>query len=333
MKRLFSLVVAVGAVAAASLAGAASLNAQPKKNLSGNIKIDGSSTVYPITEAVVEEFKKTADKVNVTVGISGTGGGFKKFCAGETDISDASRPIKKEEHDKAVENKIEYIELPVAFDGLSIVVNKKNTWVDKLTIDEIKKLFTTAGNAKSWKDVRATFPDKPIKFFAPGTDSGTFDYFKEVIAGKDGSIRSDMSVSEDDNVLVKGVEGDEGAIGFFGFAYYIENKAKLNIVPIDGGKGAITPTHDTITDGTYAPFSRPLFIYVNKKAAARAEVKEFVDFYLDKVSDMVDEVGYVQIPSEVISRAKANFKSLKTGTQFMNDKGEKVAGSLEKVYK
>ncbi|MBC7771998.1 MAG: PstS family phosphate ABC transporter substrate-binding protein [Pyrinomonadaceae bacterium] len=333
MKRFLSFIVAAGVMSAATIASASALDAQPVKKLSGNLKIDGSSTVYPITEAVVEEFKKTAEKVNITVGISGTGGGFKKFGAGEIDIADASRPIKKEEHDKAVEGKIEYIELPVAYDGLSIIVNKKNTWVDKLTLDELKKLFTTSGSAKSWKDVRSSFPDRPVKLFAPGTDSGTFDYFKEVIATKEAAIRADMSVSEDDNVLVKGVEGDEGAVAFLGYAYYVENKDKLKVVPIDAGKGAIAPNHDTITDGTYAPFSRPLFIYVNKKAASRAEVKAFVEFYLDKVSDVVDEVGYVQIPSEVISRARANFKALKTGTQYTNDKGEKVSGPLEKVYK
>lgn len=333
MKRLFSSVVTAGVLAVAALAGAASLHDQPAKKLSGDIKIDGSSTVLPISEAMAAGFKKTADKVNPTVGRTGTGGGFKKFCAGEIDISDASRPIKKEEHDKAVENKIEYVELPIAFDGLTIVVNKKNTWASSLTIDELKKMFTTAGNAKTWKDVRAGFPDKAIKFFSPGTDSGTFDYFKEVIAGKDGSIRADMSVSEDDNVLVKGVEGDEGAIGFFGYAYYIENKEKLNVVAVDGGKGAIAPSKETIIDGTYAPFTRPLFIYVNRKSATRAEVKAFVEFYLDKVSNMVEKVGYVALPSEVIARSQANFKALKTGTQFMNDKGEKISGTLEKVYK
>jgi len=345
MKLKFSSILSVGVLAVASGAFAGVV-AQPAKNLSGNIKVDGSSTVYPITEAVAEEFKKASGKVNVTVGISGTGGGFKKFSAGELDVADASRPIKKDEHDKCAEKGIDYIEIPVAFDGLSFVVNPKNTWVDKLTVDELKKIYILSktgekdgkatypekSSVMSWKDIRSTFPDKPIKFFSPGTDSGTFDYFKEVLAGKDGAVRADMSVSEDDNVLVKGVEGDEGAIGFFGFAYYVENKAKLKVVPIDGGKGAITPNHDTITDGTYAPFSRPLFIYVNKKSADRSEVAGFINFYIDNASELAEEVGYVKLPAEVISRAKANFAAKKTGTQFTDAKGEKVSGSIVKVY-
>jgi phosphate transport system substrate-binding protein len=323
----------VTALIAAVAFAAPTASAQPQKNLRGAVKVDGSSTVYPITEAVAEEFKAAAPGVNVTVGISGTGGGFKKFAIGEIDISDASRPIKKEEHEKAAESHIDYIELPVAFDGLSIVVNPRNTWVDKLTIDEIKKIFLDGNYAKTWKDVRPSWPDKPIKLFSPGTDSGTFDYFKEVIAGSSGSLRSDMSVSEDDNVLVKGVEGNEAAIGFFGYAYYVENKDQLKVVPVDGGKGAVAPTEETILNGTYAPFSRPLFIYVNKKSAARPEVKAFVEFYLAKVSELLHEVGYVQIPTEVTKRAQVNFAALKTGTQFMDPSGAKVHGALLTIYK
>jgi len=304
------------------------------KKLSGNIKIDGSSTVYPITEAVAEEFKKAAPGVNVTVGISGTGGGFKRFVVGETDISDASRPIKKEEHDKTVENKIDYIEVPVAYDGLTIVVNKKNTWVDQLTIDEIKRIFADGAYAKTWKDVRPTWPDRPIKIFSPGTDSGTFDYFKEVVAGDKGAIRGDMSVSEDDNVLVRGVEGAEDSIGFFGCAYYFENKDNLKAVPVVNPKGeAVLPSADTVEKGTYAPFSRPLFIYVNKKAAARPEVKAFVEYYLAKGPALVSEVGYVKLPGALYDRAGKNFSGGKAGTQFINDKGEKVHGPLTDIYK
>ncbi len=312
--------------------------AAPNNALKGAVKCDGSSTVSPITSAAAEEFKAAAPNVNVTVGVSGTGGGFKRFCAGETDISNASRPIKKEEHDKAVENKIDYIELPIAFDGLSIVINNKNTWVDKLTIDEIRKIYLEGG-AKTWADVRSGWPTTPLKIYSPGTDSGTFDYFKEVVAakmgkdGKDGSIRGDMSVSEDDNVLVRGVEGDPGAIGFFGCAYYFENKDKLKVVPIDSGAGAITPTHETIETGTYAPFSRPLFIYVNKKAADRPEVKAFVEFYMTKAGELSEAVGYVQLPGEMYSRATANFAAKKTGTQFLDAAGKKVSGPLAKVYK
>ncbi len=347
MKRIFTSVLAVGVLAAAASAGAAHIASQPTRNLSGTIKIDGSSTVYPITEAVAEEFRKVAPKVNVTVGVSGTGGGFKKFAIGEIDISDASRPIKKDESDKCAEKGIEYVEIPVAYDGLSFVVNPKNTWVDHLTVDELKKIYILAKTGEkdgkptypdkpsvmTWKDVRSSWPDKPIKFFSPGTDSGTFDYFKEVLAGKDGAVRPDMSVSEDDNVLVNGVSGDEGAIGFFGIAYYEENKDKLRAVSIDGGKGPIAPTNQTVNNGTYAPFSRPLFIYVNKKSAARPEVAAFVNFYLEKASELVDEVGYVAIPAEVISRGKANFAALKTGTQYLDAAGKGVHGPLTEVYK
>jgi phosphate transport system substrate-binding protein len=303
-------------------------------DLKGSIKIDGSSTVYPITEAVAEEFKKEARDVRVTVGISGTGGGFKKFTVGETDISDASRPIKKTETDLASQNGIEFIELPVAYDGLSLVVNKANTWVDNLTIDEVKKIFTESGGAKTWKDVRPTWPDKAIKIYAPGTDSGTFDYFKEVVAGDKGAIRSDMSVSEDDNVLVKGVSGEENAIGFFGCAYYFENKDKLKIVPIVNPKTnqAVTPTHQTIEEGTYAPFSRPLFIYVSVKSADRPEVQAFVNFYLQNAPELVDEVGYVRLPKSVYDKAKANFKNRRTGTQFMNAAGESIHGPVTSIY-
>jgi phosphate transport system substrate-binding protein len=331
MKRLLSSVLALSVFGAA--AAVAAVGVQPNKNLSGTIKIDGSSTVYPITEAVAEEFKKAAPKVNVTVGISGTGGGFKKFAVGETDISDASRPIKKEEHEKAVASRIEYIELPVAYDGLSFVVNPKNTWATDLTVDEIKKIFKDGSTVKTWKDVRSTWPDKAIKLYSPGTDSGTFDYFKEVVVGDKGNVRQDMSVSEDDNVLVRGVVGDEGALGFFGCAYYFENKDKLRVVPIDSGKGAITPTHDTVENGTYAPFSRPLFIYVNTKSAERPEVRGFVEFFLQNAPELVNEVGYISLPSEIYSRAKANFKAKRTGTQFIDEKGDKRHGPVTDLYK
>ncbi len=331
MKKLLASAVAVSLLGVG--VATAGMSVQPNKNLSGSIKIDGSSTVYPITEAVAEEFKKAVPKVNVTVGVSGTGGGFKKFAIGETDISDASRPIKKEEHAKATESYIEYIELPVAYDGLSFVVNPKNTWVNNLTVDEIKKIYKEGSTVKTWKDVRPSWPDKPIKMFSPGTDSGTFDYFKEVVVGDKGNVRSDMSVSEDDNVLVNGVVGDESAIGFFGCAYYFENKEKLKVVPIDNGKGAITPSHDTVENGTYAPFSRPLFIYVNKKSIDRPEVKSFVEFYLAQAPELVDEVGYIPLPKSVYAKATANFKAKKTGTQYLDDKGNKRSGPVTEVYK
>ncbi len=306
--------------------------AQDAKNLQGSIKIDGSSTVAPITTAVAEDFRESAPNIRVTVGISGTGGGFKRFATGETDISNASRPIKKEEADACRKNGVEFIELPIAFDGLSVVVNKGNTWVDALTMDDLRAIFGAGRAAKMWNEVRPEWPSEPIKIFAPGTDSGTFDYFKEEVVGKDGKIRSDMSVSEDDNVLVTGVEGDKNAIGFFGFAYYVENKDKLKVVKIDGGKGPVEPTHATIENGTYAPFGRPLFVYINKKSAERPEVRAFIDFYLANGSALVEEVGYVKLPSAIMEKSVANFKAGKTGTQFTDAEGKKVSGPLAKVY-
>lgn len=326
-----SSLVAVGAVV---LAACSQGSAQEARNLTGSIKVDGSSTVYPITEAVAEEFRKAAPRIRVTVGISGTGGGFKKFTVGEIDISDASRPIKKPELDLAKQNGIEFIEIPVAYDGVSIVVNKANTWVDQLTVDEIKSIFRDGSMVKTWKDVRHDWPARPIKIYSPGTDSGTFDYFKEVVAGDKGAIRSDMSVSEDDNVLVKGVAGDEGAIGFFGCAYYFENKDKLRVVPIVNPQlnTPVEPTPQTIEDGTYAPFSRPLFIYVSAKAAERPEVQAFVKFYLENAAELSDAVGYVRLPKSVYARAAQNFQSRRTGTQFIDDAGNTVHGPVTKVY-
>lgn len=266
--------------------------------LKGKVKIDGSSTVFPITEAVAEEFGMVKEnrRVRVTVGVSGTGGGFKKFLAGETDINDASRPIKQKEIDKANKNGIKYIELPVAYDGLSVVVNKKNTWVDYLTVEELHKVWKPGSTVKTWKDIRANWPDIKIQLYGPGTDSGTFDYFTEVINGKSQASRSDFTKSEDDNVLVNGVAGDKGSLGYFGFAYYIENKDKLKAVPIkQGNKKPVAPTMTTINNGSYAPLSRPIFIYVNLNSAKRLEVRKFIHFYLEHAGDLVKEVGYVPL--------------------------------------
>lgn len=313
----------------------ASAQDRATRSLRGSIKIDGSSTVYPITEAVAEEFAEVAPRVRVTVGISGTGGGFKRFTVGETDISDASRPIKSREHKAAEGNGVEYVEVPVAYDGLSIVVNKSNYWVDSLEVDDLKRIFLDGSSVKTWKDVRAEWPDVPVKIYAPGTDSGTFDYFKEIVAGKKGAIRSDMSVSEDDNVLVRGVAGDEGGIGFFGCAYYFENKNKLKALPIvnpESGE-AVDPNPTTIENGTYAPFSRPLFIYVNKKALDRPEVAAFVSFYFREGPALAEEVGYVKLPREIYKRAMKNVESRRTGTQFLTASGEKVSGPVTSVYK
>lgn len=270
--------------------------------LSGEIKIDGSSTVFPITEAIAEEFNAVQPNVKIPVGVSGTGGGFKKFIAKEIDISDASRPIKDEEAANAQEAGVEYIELKVAFDGLSVLVNPENTWVDYLTVEELTKIWSPDSTVNTWSDIRSDWPAEEIVFYAPGTDSGTFDYFTEEINGESGAIRSDFTGSEDDNVLVQGIAGDKNALGFFGFAYYEENQDKLKLVPIDNGNGPITPTFDTIKEGTYSPLSRPIFIYVNKEALNRAEVKEFVTFYLENAKDIVPDVGYVALPDDEYSK-------------------------------
>lgn len=303
-------------------------------NLRGNIRVDGSSTVFPITEAIAESFSESAPDVRVTVGVSGTGGGFKRFAAKEIDISDASRPIKAKEMKMLAEGKVEFIEIPVAYDGLTVVVNPKNDWADNITVDELKKIFLAEAGGNKWSDIREGWPDRPIKIFSPGTDSGTFDYFKEVVAGKKGNMRSDMSVSEDDNVLVNGVSGEKDAIGFFGCAYYIENKDKLKAVPVINPmtKKPVMPTTKNIETGAYAPFSRPLFIYVNKRSARSPQIRTFVEYYLNNAPEMVGEVGYVQLPAEMYELAKKNFKDKKTGTQFLNDEGEKISGSLAQVY-
>lgn len=267
--------------------------------LSGEIKIDGSSTVFPLTEAAAEEFNKEHADVRVPVGVSGTGGGFKQFCAGEIAIADASRPIKDEEATACKDAGIEYTELTVAFDGLSVVVSKDNDFIDHLTVEELNKIFVTGSTVATWKDVRDSFPAEPIVMFSPGADSGTYDYFNEAILDKAG-IRNDkaISFSEDDNALVQGVSGSKYGIGYFGFAYYEENQDKLKVVPVDGGTGAITPSNDTIKDGSYAPLSRPLLIYVNNKELERPEVKEFVKYYINNIGPLAGEVGYVALPDE-----------------------------------
>lgn len=299
------------------------------------IKIDGSSTVYPITEAVAEEFQK-AQKVKVTVGESGTGGGFKKFCRGETDISDASRPISQKEMDACKEAGIQYIELPVAFDALTVVVNSKNDWVKGLTVDELKKIWQPGSSIKNWKQVNSTYPDKAMGLFGPGTASGTFDYFTEAINGKSKASRTDYTPSEDDNVLVQGVSGNVGGLAYFGMAYYEENKDKLKAVPImaKAGSPGVLPSVATVMDGTYQPLSRPIFIYVNATSAAfKPEVKAFVNYYLENAPALVKEVKYVPLTSEDYAAVKAHFKSLKPGTGFggKNEVGIKVKDLINRI--
>jgi phosphate transport system substrate-binding protein len=303
-------------------------DAQADKKMKGSVSIDGSSTVYPISEAVAEEFNAMYPRVRVTIGVSGTGGGFKKFAVGETDINDASRPIKDKEMAKAKENGIGFIELPVAFDGLSVVVNPENDWVDHLSTEELQRIWQPESDVMLWSDVRPEWPKEKIKLYGPGTDSGTFDYFTEAINGESQLCRADFTASEDDNVLVQGIAGDKYALGFFGFAYYIENTDKLKVVPVDGGNGPQVPTHDTINNGSYSPLSRPLFIYVTDKAAEREDVQTFVNFYLDNAGELAGEVGYVALPEKAYDLARQRFEKKVTGSVFA-DKESTVGLKLE----
>ncbi|MBF2000398.1 MAG: PstS family phosphate ABC transporter substrate-binding protein [Synechococcales cyanobacterium C42_A2020_086] len=310
-----TVIGAIGAVAAAAVGLSATvvLSQSPRE-----IQIDGSSTVFPITEAVAEEFQnQSGGAARVTVGISGTGGGFKRFCNNETDISNASRPIKQEEIDACRQAGVEFIELPIAYDALSVVVNPQNDWVDSLTVEELKKIWEpdAQGRITNWNQVRSGFPDAPLVLFGPGTDSGTFDYFTEAIVGDSGASRADYTASEDDNVLVQGVTRDRNALGYFGFAYYEQNRQRLKSVPIDNGDGPVPPTRETVENGTYQPLSRPLFIYVNAESAQDPLVKQFVEFYLSR-PDLVDEVGYVRLPQEAYEVALQNFNNNKLGSVF-----------------
>ena len=302
------------------------------------IKVDGSSTVFPITEAVAEEFQKTKkNAVKVTVGISGTGGGFKKFCRGETDISDASRPILKKEMDDCKAAGIEYYELPVAYDALTVMVNPKNDWIKSMTVAELKKIWEPAAQGKimKWNQVNPKWPDAPIKLYGAGSDSGTFDYFTEAVVGKAKSSRGDYTASEDDNVLVQGIANDKNALGYFGFAYYAENPKKLKAVPIDGGKGPVMPSAESIENGTYSPLGRPIFIYVSKKSAAKPEVKEFVEYYLKHAAPLVKEVKYVPLPAKSYTVALEHFQKGKLGTVFggSSEVGLKIEDLLKREAK
>jgi phosphate transport system substrate-binding protein len=306
---------------------------KPNLELQGNVVIDGSSTVFLISEAASSRFLKLFPNVKVTVGSSGTGGGFERFAKGEIDISDASRPIKDSEFKIAKSNGVSFIELPVAYDGLTLVVHPNNQWVDKLTLDEVKKIFLSGG-AKTWSQVRSGWPEKEIKIFSPGTDSGTFDYFLEVVAGKDGQLRSDMSTSEDDNNLVTGIAGTPNAIGFFGVAYYEQNKDKLKSIPIVNPANG-EPTHPTVANiesGNYAPFSRPLFIYVNNKSISRPEMKRFVQFYLENSAELARATNYVALPPSVTQAALEHVRKRKSGTHYLTKELAKRSGPVTEVY-
>ncbi len=315
MKRWQCLAIVLSLLFLASCKGAPT-----PSGLSGTISVDGSSTVYLITEAMAEEFQKLNPNVRITVGISGTGGGFRKFCSGEIDIVDASRPIKPSELEACRKNGIEFIELKVAFDGLAVVVNPQNDWVDYLTVEELKRMWEPQAqqNVTRWSQVRPGWPDKELHLYGPGVDSGTYDYFTEAIVGKSGSSRGDFQASEDDNVLVQGVASDPLALGYFGLAYYEENADKLKLVPIDAGEGPVLPSYETIIKGIYKPLSRPLFIYVNKSSAERPEVQAFVEFYLNpkNAEKLVKEVGYIPLPEEELNKSLERFRSRTVGSEY-----------------
>lgn len=318
-------------IAAVSLALAACSDQRGTPEI---VRVDGSSTVFPITEAIAEYFQtEYRGTYRVTVGVSGTGGGFKKFCRGETAVSDASRPIRSSEIELCRENGVEFIELPVAIDALSVVVNPGNDWVDHLTVTELKKMWEPAaqGEITNWTQIREGFPDRPLALFGPGADSGTYDYFTEAVVGEEHASRGDFTASEDDNVLVQGVANDINALGFFGFAFYDENRDKLKAVPISyRGSEPVAPSIEAAKNGAYQPLSRPLFIYVSKQAADASEaVRRFVEIFLDpRISrDLVQEVGYVPMPEEVYRLALENFRQRHTGTAFGG--GSKVGVSIE----
>ena len=294
---------------------------------------DGSSTVAPITQAVAEEFQAQARGVRVPVGVSGTGGGFNKFCSGEIDIADASRPIKPSEVLACAANGVEYIELPVAFDGLAVLTNPQNDFVDCLNVAELKTIWEPAAEERvtSWAQVRDSFPDLPLILYGPGVDSGTYDYFTNAIVGEEGASRGDFTPSEDDNVLVQGIAGDAGALGFFGLAYYAANAERLKLLKVDGDAGCVAPSEQTVNDGSYQPLSRPIFIYVNRAAAERSEIQAFVQFYLENAAFLVGDVGYVRLPEALYEAALGRFDERVTGSVF--DGGSQIGLSLTDLFK
>ena len=304
------------------------------------VQIDGSSTVFPITEAMAEEFQKENPTTQVVAGISGTGGGFKRFCRGETDINDASRPIKEAEVKLCTENGIEYIELPIAYDGLAVMVHPSNDWVDYLTVAELQRIWEpeAQNTIMRWNQIRPEWPDKAISLYGPGVDSGTYDYFTEAIVGKEGASRGDFVASEDDNVLVQGISTDPSSLGFFGFAYYQENKDKLKLVPIDNtdqgsAENALLPTPGTINDGSYRPLSRPIFIYVSSKTIEDPAVTRFVNFYIDpdNAEKLVSEVQYIPLPKDLYTLVGQRFREKTYGSLF--EPGSQVGVTLQQLLR
>lgn len=314
-----NLKLRISVIAVSSLLVFSNCNNQKKDSsestaVIGEIKIDGSSTVYPITEAVAEEYRTSQPEVKVTIGLSGTGGGFKKFCRNEIDINNASRSISEDEKKIATESNLKYLELPVAYDGLAVVANPQNDWLNEITVAELKKIWEPSAQGKitKWNQIRSEWPAEEIHLYGPGVESGTYDYFTEAIVGKSHSSRGDYTASEDDNVLVQGIAGDKYGLGFFGLAYFQENKDKLKLIPVDdqkdeNGKGAILPSLETVKNNTYSPLSRPLFIYVNSESAKKKEVADFVTFYLSNVGSLASQIGYIPMEDKHYEESKTNF--------------------------
>ncbi|PWR09041.1 phosphate ABC transporter substrate-binding protein [Micromonospora acroterricola] len=305
-----ALVLTVGLAACGSDNNDGGTGTGAAAELSGDVKVDGSSTVGPLSKAAAELFADEQAKVNVTVGITGTGGGFKKFCNGETDISDASRPIKDTEKAECDKNGVKYVELIVANDALSVVVSKDNTWADCLTVPQLKAIWEPGSKVNNWNQVDPKFPNEPLKLFGAGTDSGTFDYWTAAINGKEKAHRTDYTPTEDDNVTVQGVSGSKGGLGYFGFTYYEENADKLKLVKVDGGAGCVEPSVANAQDGSYKPLSRPLFIYVSDKGIAKKQVKGFVDFYIESIDEVVKEAKYVPLTASQKETLKSEFATL-----------------------
>lgn len=323
--RSFLVLASAGVLAACGGGGQ-----QAGDGLTGAVSVDGSSTVFPITEAVAEEFMIANPGVRVTVGVSGTGGGFAKLLRQEIDVADASRPISAGELDMAQRNGVEFIELPVAYDGLSIIVNPTADWVECLTVDELRRMWEPGSDVTRWSQVRPGFPDRPLNLYGPGTDSGTYDYFTAAIVGEEGASRADFTASEDDNVLVQGIAGDPNGLGFFGLAYYEENADRLKLVGVDNGDGnCVQPSAETVEAGTYQPLARPEFIYVRADRADDPTVQAFVEFYLENAPALVREVGYVPLSAEAYDLARQRFAQGTTGSVFSGiGAGARVADIL-----
>ncbi len=330
IQRLAATLLSIPILLAAAVGGCE----RAQQDATGRIDIDGSSTVAPLSQAVVSEFQADNRDIRISVGTSGTGGGFKRFCVADTDISNASRHIKPEEVVIARDNAVDFIELPVAIDGITIAVHKDNTWVDHLTVDEIARIFAQGSDVRTWADIRDGWPESPIDLYAPGTASGTFDFFKEVVFPEGRDLRLDeISTSEDDHILVRGIAGNRNALGFFGFAYYTANQQDLRAIPIVSPSGEpVLPSIDSILNSEYRPFSRPLFIYVNADRADRSDINSFVNFYLENVTDLVEHVGYAPLPADILSISKARFNNRTTGTVWVDERGQSIQAPLRSIY-